>query len=384
MKEIKCPHGATCGGCGLQHLSYAEQLAYKKKNVEDLIKNIVKINIPVNSVLGMDEPYHYRNKVQVTVTSGNKGSIMGGLYQENTHKIIPINSCLIHDEKADEIINSIKRILTKMHIPAYNEDRRVGLVRHILVKRGFKTNQTMVVIVVSEDMFPGRNNFVKALRDAHPEITTIIQNTNSRSTSIVLGDKERILYGKGYIEDLLCGLKFNISAKSFYQVNPIQTEVLYNKAIEYANLTGNETVLDAYCGIGTIGLIASLKAKEVIGVELNKDAVNDAIHNAKNNHITNELFYCADASQFMIDLVESKKSIDVVFIDPPRKGCDEPFINALIKLKPKKVIYISCDPNTLARDLAVLKNHYKILEIQPVDMFPQTSHIECVVLLVRK
>jgi 23S rRNA (uracil1939-C5)-methyltransferase len=383
MKD-KCKTKEALGGLQLQHMPYHEQLQYKRKMVIDLIKNVTKVNTPVENVLGMEVPYHYRNKVHVVITSNKKGEILGGLYEENSHKVIPIESSVIHDKKADEIINSIKKILTKMRIPAYDEDRRTGLIRHIVIRRGIKTDQTMVIIVTSSDVFPGRNNFVKALREAHSDINTIIQNTNSRSTSIVLGDKERVLFGRGYIEDYLCGLKFKISAKSFYQVNPLQTEVLYNNAIDFADLKGTETVLDIYCGIGTIGLIASKKAKEVIGVELNNDAIKDAIQNAKNNQISNTRFYCADASSFMNDFVSNNKKIDVVFIDPPRKGCDESLLRSLLKLKPIKIVYISCDPSTLARDLSFLKNDYQIKQIQPVDMFPQTSHVESVVLLVRK
>jgi 23S rRNA (uracil1939-C5)-methyltransferase len=370
-------------GLQLINLPYVEQLIQKKQMVENLIRNITKIDTKVNDVIGMDDPYHYRNKIHVVI--GNQaGKIISGMYQENSHTIIPFESSVIHDVKADEIINSITRILTKIKIPAYNEDTKIGLVRHILVKRGLKTNQTMVVIVTSSDIFPGRNNFVKALREVHPEITTIVQNVNSRSTSIVLGNNERVLYGKGYITDILCGLKFNISVKSFYQVNPIQTEVLYNKAIEYAEFTGNEVILDAYCGIGTIGLITSKHVKEVIGVEINRDAIKDAINNAKNNNITNARFFCADASTFMKELVENKQKVDLVFLDPPRTGCDKKFLESLVKFKPKKIIYISCDPSTLARDLYYLvNNQYKVIKIQPIDMFPHTKHVECVVLMSR-
>lgn len=370
-------------GLQLINIPYEEQLKQKKGIVEKLIKDVTKVNVKVNDCIGMSNPYHYRNKIQVVV--GYKGGkIISGLYKENSHEIIPITSNIIHDQVADAIIKSITTILTKLKIPAYNEDTKTGLIRHILVKRGFKTNETMVVIVTSSDVFPGRNNFVKALREAHPNITTIIQNTNPRSTSIVLGNNEFVLYGKGYITDILCGLKFTISAKSFYQTNPIQTEVLYNKTIEYAGLTGNEVILDAYCGIGTIGLIASKYAKEVIGVEVNRDAIKDAIHNAKNNDIKNATFYCEDASTFMVELAEIKRKIDVVFLDPPRAGCDQKFLESLVKLNPNKVVYVSCDPNTLARDLYYLVNkQYKIKYIQPIDMFPHTKHVESVVLLVR-
>ncbi len=372
-------------GLQLVNIPYDSQLKQKQNQIENLFKENIKGTYKVNEIIGMSNPDHYRNKVHVVIGSNKKGKIIGGMYQENTHRIIPIESSVAHDKKADEIINSIKKILTDFKVSAYNEDSKSGLVRHILVRRAIKTNQTMLIIVTSSDMFPGRNNIVKTIRKVHPEINTIIQNINSRSTSVILGDKERVLFGKGFITDILCGLKFNISPKSFYQVNPIQTEILYDKAIECANLTSNDVILDAYCGIGTIGLIASKKVKEVIGVEVNNDAVKDAIKNARNNNIGNTRFYCADASLFMIDLIQKDKKVDVVFLDPPRSGCDDDFLRSLIKLNADKVIYISCNPETLVRDLKLLVNHnYKLKYIQPVDMFPHTVHVENVVLLELK
>jgi|SRR5690554_2156003 len=372
-------------GLQLLDIPYDEQLKKKKKTVKELFKATFKRNINIKDMIGMKNPYHYRNKVQVVVGTNKKGKIITGMYQENTHKLVALKSSVVHDKKVDEIISSIKKLMNSFRVSAYNEDTKNGLIRHLLIKRGFSTSQIMVVIVVTTDMFPGRNNFVKELRKLHPEITTIIQNINSRKTSIVLGDKERVLYGKGYITDILCGLKFNISSKSFYQVNPIQTEILYKKTIEYANLKGKEIVLDAYCGIGTIGLIASKKAKEVIGVEVNKDAVRDAINNAKINNIKNVRFHRTDASLYISKLTFSKQLVDIVFIDPPRVGCDEEFLRALIKLKPKKIGYISCNPVTLVRDLKILNdNDYKIHEVQPIDMFPHTKHVENVVLLETK
>ena len=267
----------------------------------------------------------------------------------------------------------------------YQEDSQEGFLRHILVKTGFVSNEVMVVLVVASQVFPGKNNFVKALLKQHPEITTIIMNINNRKTSVVLGNTEKILFGKGYIEDTLCGRVFQISPKSFYQINPLQTEVLYGKAIEIAKLKGSEVVLDAYCGIGTISLIVSDKVKSVIGVELNKDAVNDAIKNAKRNKVSNALFYNEDAGNFMVDLARKNQSMDIVFMDPPRSGSDETFLASLIKLGPKKVVYISCNPITQERDLRYLTKHgYTVTEIQPVDMFPQTFHVECVVSLEKK
>ena len=269
----------------------------------------------------------------------------------------------------------------------YNEDTGKGFLRHILVKRGFATNQIMLVLVTGTPVFPSKNNFVKAILKQFPEITTIVQNINPYRTNLVLGDNQKVLYGKGYIEDILCGCRFRISPKSFYQINPVQTEVLYGKAIEFANLKGNETVLDTYCGIGTIGIIAAKNgAGNVIGAELNGDAVRDAIVNARANNLKNIRFYKADAGEFMREAADEDEKPDVVFMDPPRAGSDRKFLDSLIKMSPKKVVYVSCNPETLARDLAYLTQNspYKAQKIQPVDMFPHTAHIETVVKLVRK
>ncbi|ERJ13550.1 23S rRNA (uracil(1939)-C(5))-methyltransferase RlmD [Haloplasma contractile] len=374
-----------CGGCQLMHVSYEGQLKEKQRYVLDVMKTIAKHNVTVDDIIPMKDPYRYRNKIQVAFSSNKKGDIVAGFYEENTHKVVQMETCHIQDKIADAIVGSFKEIMKQYKIRPYDEDKRVGLIRHILIRRGFHTDQTMVVIVTSSNKFPGRNNVVKALRNKHPEIDTIIQNTNPRKTSIVLGEQERVLFGKGYIVDVLCGMKFKISPKSFYQVNPVQTETLYNKAIDLANLKGNERVLDAYCGIGTIGLIASRKAGNVIGVEVNKDAIQDAIGNAKINNVKNVRFFTADASVFMVELSNNNEKIDVVFLDPPRSGCDERFLKSLIKLKPKRVVYISCDPKTQARDLShLIKGGYKVNKIQPVDMFPHTHHVECIVSLEKE
>jgi 23S rRNA (uracil1939-C5)-methyltransferase len=377
----KCPHFYQCGGCQLQHLSYEGQSEYKQNTIEKRMKHYQK----VNEILTMKEPYFYRNKVHSTVAHDQKGKIISGIYEENTHRVIPIEECVIQDKRADEIIGSVREIMKSYKMKPYDEDTGQGFLRHILVKTGFASQQVMVVLVVSSQVFPGKNNFVSLLLKKHPEIITIVMNVNNRKTSVVLGDTEKVIFGKGYIEDALCGCVFQISPKSFYQINPIQTEVLYNKAIDMAKLKGNEVVLDAYCGIGTISLIVSSKVRNVIGVELNKDAVKDAIKNAKRNNINNAHFYNDDAGNFMVDLAVKKQSIDTVFMDPPRSGSDEKFLSSLIKLMPKKVIYISCNPVTQERDLEILtKNGYTVEEIQPVDMFPQTYHVECIVRLERK
>ena len=308
--------------------------------------------------------------------------MISGVYKAGTHEVINIDSCEIEDELSSAIIRDIRGLLHSFKIKTYDEDTGYGLLRHVLVRRGFHSGEVMVVLVLGSPILPSKNNFVKALRKLHPEITTVVVNINDKQTSMVLGEKETVIYGKGYIEDTLCGCTFRISPKSFYQVNPVQTEILYNKAITYAGLTGKEKVIDAYCGTGTIGLIAASKAKEVIGVELNRDAVKDAVINAKRNNIKNEQFYNADAGKFMVELSEQNKKVDVVFMDPPRAGSDEAFLSSVVKLAPKKVVYVSCNPETLARDLKYLTRHgYQAVECQPCDMFPFTKHVETVVLL---
>jgi len=382
QKNNTCALYKKCGGCQLQNLTYAEQLEYKQKLEEKLLSKYCK----VNPIIGMDNPFHYRNKVQAAFGfDKRRNKIISGVYQSGSHRIVPVDSCLIEDRKADEIIVTIRNLMKDFKFQPYDEDTGRGFIRHVLVKRGFSTNEIMVVIVTGTPIFPAKNNFTKALLKKHPEITTIIHNINPYRTNLVLGNQEKVLYGKGFIEDTLCGLTFRISAKSFYQINPIQTEILYNTAIDYANLTGKESFFDSYCGTGTIGLIAAQKAKNVIGVELNKDAVRDAISNAKRNKTDNIRFYCADATEFIMDLAKAKEHIDVVMMDPPRAGSTEEFLDAVITLNPNRVVYVSCNPETLARDLAyITQKGYQVQQIQPVDMFPHTAHVETVCLMSRK
>ncbi len=336
----------------------------------------------VSPIIGMKHPYHYRNKVQAAFALTRRHEILSGVYQSSSHRIVKVDSCQIEDVLADKIVVSIRKLLPDFRMLPYQEDSRKGFLRHVLVRRGFQSGQVMVVLVAAHPIFPLKKHFVKALLQQHPEITTVVLNINAQKTSMVLGEREEVLYGPGYIEDTLCDLTFRISPRSFYQINPTQTEVLYSEAIRLAALTGRETVLDAYCGIGTIGLVAARHAAEVVGVELNGDAVRDAKVNARRNGITNAQFIKADAGQYMVALAEEGQPIDVVFMDPPRAGSDFPFLNSLITLAPKKVVYISCNPETQARDLRTLtKNGYRVTHIQPVDMFPHTHHIECVVCL---
>ncbi len=380
-KNEFCPVAKKCGGCQLQNMSYPEQLSYKQAKVIRLLGKFCR----VNEIIGMENPYNYRNKVQAAFGMTRGGKIISGVYQSKSHRIVCVDECRLEDKKADEIIVTIRNMMKHYRMIPYNEDTGYGFLRHVLVKRGFTSGEVMVVLVTGTPMFPGKNAFVKELLKKHPEITTIIQNINREHTSLVLGNTEKVLYGKGTIEDTLCGCVFRISAKSFYQINPIQTEKLYSTAIDYAELTGEETVIDAYCGIGTIGIIAAQKAKEVIAVEVNKDAVFDAKNNARRNETQNIKFYCDDAGKFMTKMAAEGKSADVVFMDPPRAGSDEAFLSSVVTLNPKKVVYVSCNPETQERDLKYLiKNGYKVKKIQPVDMFPHTNHVETVVLLSQR
>lgn len=384
MADNRCPILKKCGGCQYIGRNYKETLDIKLKNMRKLLGEFGK----VEDIMGMENPYHYRNKVNVAFKRKKNGEILAGTYEEGTHNVLshPDGGCFIEDKKAYAIIETIKKLIPSFKITIHNEDTGYGLLRHVMVRTAHTTDQVMVVLVTASPVFPSKNNFSKALVKAHPEITTIVQNINMKDTSMVLGDRNQVMYGKGYIDGVLCGKKFRISPNSFYQINSLQTEKLYGKAIEYAGLTGEEVVLDAYCGIGTIGITASDKAKEVIGVELNKDAVKDAINNARLNSCKNVRFYNNDAGKFMIDMaVKGEKKVDVVFMDPPRSGSTKEFMSSVIKLSPKKIVYISCGPDTLLRDLRyITKNSdYKVEKMIACDMFCWTEHCEMVVLLSR-
>lgn len=360
------------------NLSYPEQLKYKQAKAVKLLGGFHR----VNDIIGMESPFHYRNKVQAAFGRTRGGEIISGVYQSSTHNIVKTDSCLIEDEIADEIIVTVRKLVKDFKLTVYDEKKGSGFLRHVLVKRGFATGEIMVVLVTGTSVFPSKNNFIKELLGIYPNITTIVQNVNNKFTSMVLGEKETVLYGKGYIEDVLCGMTFRISPKSFYQINPVQTEILYNKAMEFADLNGKERVIDAYCGIGTIGLVVSKNAGRVIGCELNPDAVRDAKINAKINGVENINFVCADAGEFMLGMKERGEKCDVLFMDPPRAGSDKKFLSCAVALSPDKIVYISCNPETQRRDMFYLvKNGYKVRKIQPVDMFPFTSHVETVVLM---
>lgn len=381
MEKVKCSVFKKCGGCQLLNMTYDKQIEKKQKNLRELLKPYGK----PESFIGMAQPCHYRHKVHAVFDRDKKGNIISGVYKEGTHIVVPVESCPVEDKKADAIMGTIRKLLKSFKIKTYDEDTGYGLLRHVVIRKGYATGQIMVVLVLSSSILPSKNNFVKALRKEHPEISTVVVNVNDRHTSVVLGEKETVIYGPGYIEDVLCENTFKISPKSFYQVNPVQTEKLYGKAMEYAALTGKETVLDAYCGTGTIGIVASKNAEKVIGVELSKEAVRDAIGNAKRNGIRNIRFYQNDAGEFMRQLSESGERIDVVFMDPPRSGSSEQFLNSLLRIRPPKVVYLSCNPDTLERDIRYLaRRGYQMKKAVGVDMFPFTVEIEVVCLLEQK
>ena len=375
-----CRYQKKCGGCSYIEKEYEKTLKIKQEYAEKLFGHFCK----VSKIEGMENPYFYRNKVHAAFGRDRKGNVISGIYEENSHRIINIEKCMIENEQADEMICYIKSLLKSFKIKVYDEDTGYGLLRHVLIRTGHITGQVMVVLVLSSPILPSKNNFVHALREKFPQISTVVINVNDKKTSMVLGERNIVVYGKGFIEDILCGKKYRISPHSFYQINSVQTEVLYRKAIEFAGLKGKEIVIDAYSGIGTIGMTVSEYAKEVLCVELNKSAVKDAIANAKTNQIKNVKFVCDDAGSFMVNMANQGEQADVVFMDPPRAGSDEKFLSSVIKLAPIKVVYISCNPDTLARDLKYLvKYGYEVLKVCPVDLFPFTEHVESVVLLTK-
>lgn len=373
-KRVKpiCPISKPCGGCQIQHLCYLEQLSFKQNHVQNVIKKIAKIDNKVNDIIGSKNPYGYRNKVILPVSTDKKGNIIVGFYRYNSNDIIPLETCYLQSEKANRVVNKLKSLFEKYQL---HRD-----IRYIMLRDMDKTDELMLVLVTYRKEVDLKD-VVKEIVRFEPTIKSVIQNINGEKTNVILSDESKLLYGSEYIQDELCGLTFNISAHSFYQVNNFQTELLYNKVTSLANLSKEDTVLDMYCGVGTIGLVLSKYCKEVIGIEIVEQAVIDARENAKVNNIENATFICGDAEKVSKKLLKEGKHFDCIIVDPPRKGCSKQTIQTLIDLNSEKIIYVSCDPSTLARDLALLKEHYSIEVIQPVDMFPQTYHVECVVLL---
>ena len=377
--EPPCPVFWDCGGCQMQHLSYEGQLIQKQKQVRDVIDRIAKLpNVPVHPVKGMDNPWRYRNKSQIPFGEQN-GRIVSGFYKSRTHHIVNTDVCIIQSEEADLLMATLKREMLILGVDAYNERTHKGMLRHLIVRKGKATGEIMVVLVTAKRKFPEREAVVEMIKRVVPEVTSIMHNVNSEKTNVIFGNETSCLYGKSFIIDSIGDIDFEISARSFYQVNPEQTEVLYKQALDYAQLSGGEMVIDAYCGIGTISLFLAKQAKEVYGVEIVPQAIEDAKRNAELNGLDNAHFEAGAAEDVIPNWYEQGKRFDVLVVDPPRKGCDEKLLQTILTYKPKRVVYVSCNPGTLARDLRILEDGgYKTQEIQPVDMFPQSSHVECV------
>ena len=373
--EPKCPLSKQCGGCQLQHMSANEQKAFKKQRVQDCISRIAKLDIQVEDVISMENPYYYRNKGQIPV-GVKDNQVCTGFYRIHSNDIIDMNECMIQHESINEILQVTKKLIQKYNNGSY--------FRHLLIKVGFITKQIMIVFIVNNENVPHLDNMIQEL-SKNEHVKSMILNINQRNDNVILGEKEIVIYGNKTIQDKLHDLTFNISSKSFYQVNPVQTLKLYDTAVEYAQLTGNETVIDLYCGIGTISQFMAKKAKHVIGIEIVEDAIKDAKINAANNNIENIEFYCSDAGEFAKKLASQNYKPDVVSVDPPRKGCDQLTLDSILTMDPKRIVYISCDPSTLARDLKYLSEHnYLVERVQPVDMFPHSFHVETVASLIKK
>ena len=371
-----CPSAKKCGGCRNIHEPYENSLAFKQDKVNKLYAGK-----KVERIIGMEDPYHYRHKIYASFSQTRDGRIIAGMYEENTHRLIDSRMCLIQHARANAILQTICTVATDMKLEAYDEDRGTGTLRHAYLRVSHANQEVLVVIVIGSKDLPGSRSFVQKIVSAHPEIRTVILNWNRENTSMILGPKDKVLYGKGYIEDEIEGMVFRISAHTFYQVNPVQTEVMYSTALQYAQLKKTDTVLDMCCGIGTISLLAARKARYVLGVEVNPKSIQDAGKNAVRNHIRNAEFLAMDGEEFIHELLDTP---DVVFLDPPRSGFSESFMQALEKLGPQKIVYVSCNPVTQARDLKVIESNYRIEKIQPVDNFPFTSELECIVSLTRK
>jgi len=387
-EEPKCSNYKRCGGCSIQHMNYKKQLDFKWNRVKDCISKIGGISEEiVNYPIGMNEnPYRYRNKVQLPIGKVND-EIVIGFYAPRSHNIINIDSCLIQDEVADKVAKLTKEWINKYKIEPSTIDGEFnpkGILRHIMIRKAFKTGEVMVVLVATKEKVPFIDEFKKIIIENIEGIKSIVLNVNPKNTNVILGEKCITLYGEDTIQDYIGNFKFNISPLSFFQVNPKQTEILYNKALEYANLTGKETVFDAYCGTGTITLFLSQKAKKVYGVEIIEPAIINAKENARINNVDNAEFFVGKSEEIIPQLINEGIKADTIVVDPPRKGCDIKLLDAIGETKPEKIVYVSCDPSTLARDLKILEEKgYKTVKVQPVDMFPQTSHVETVVLMSR-
>ncbi len=377
-----CKYYPNCGGCQLMHLSYEKQLEYKTKKVKELLHKFAKLDVEVYPCIGLENPTRFRNKVQKPVRFDNKKKkIKAGFYQSGTHNLIGVEDCLMETPLSNKISNLLVSLFEKYHFTPYHEDAQFGLIRHILIKTNTNQDQALVTLIVTRSDIKGIKDFAKELMKKIPQVVGVVLNINSRKTNVILGEKDVPVFGHTKIQDMIFDKKFLISTQSFYQVNSHQIETLYGKAIEFAQLKKTDSLLDAYCGTGTIGLCCADKVKDVLGVEIVADAVHDAILNAKINNLTNAHFIKGDATKFIL---QSDKHFDVIIMDPPRKGSTPEFINAVKRIAPERVVYVSCDPVTLARDLALFKDTYQIEKVQPVDMFPNSMHVETVCLLTKK
>jgi len=373
------------GGCQLHHMSYEGQLQFKQNLVEQTLTRIGKLqDVNIHPIIGMEQPLHYRNKAQVPVGERN-GRLITGFYKPRTHEIIDTDESVIHMEAINDAIKIVKEICSELGVTAYNEEAHTGVLRHIMARFGRKTDELMIVLITRTEKLPHRKEIVEKIVAALPNVKSVVHNVNPKRTNVILGEKTQVLWGQNVIYDYIGNVKFAISPRSFYQVNPVQTQVLYDKALAYAGLTGEEIVFDAYCGIGTISLFLAQQAKKVYGVEVVPDAINDAKKNADLNGNTNVEFSVGEAEVVIPNWAEEGIHADVIVVDPPRKGCDAALLKTIIEMKPKRVVYVSCNPATLARDLGILEaDDYQTVEVQPVDMFPMTMHVECCVLLVKK
>lgn len=377
-QDVDCNTYKRCGGCNLRHVKYEETLKMKQNAVQSLVNKTLKNKLQVKETIGMENPLHYRNKAQYPIGINKQGEPVIGVFANRTHEVIPIDNCLIQNRKSEEIAKFIVEFIKKKNISIYDEKTGKGLVRHIVTKVGIKTGEIMCVIVINGHKIPSENELVENLKTRYPEIKAIVKNINMKNTNVILGQENINLYGNGYIEDILGEYKFKISPLSFYQVNPVQAEKLYNLGVSMAEITKKDVVFDLYCGIGTISLFMSKFAKKVYGIEIVEEAVKMAKENALNNNVSNTEFFAGDVEIVLDDLINNKGlKADVVMFDPPRKGLDKKSIDNILNIRPKKIVYISCNPATLIRDLADFENEYDIKTIIPVDMFPFTSHIEC-------
>ncbi|GAB4074457.1 23S rRNA (uracil(1939)-C(5))-methyltransferase RlmD [Barrientosiimonas marina] len=385
--EPPCNVFYQCGGCQLQHMSYNKQLDMKQEQVKNTLRKVAHLDhVPVHSIIRMDDPWRYRNKVQMPVGETDDGELKTGFYQKRSHRIIDgMETCVIQDEVNDRMVEGVRRIASRLGISAYDEAQDTGVLRHIVVRTAAKTNDTMIVLITRTPDLPNGDELVDELLKTYPHITSIVHNINDQETNAIWGKKSQTIWGDDYIQDQIGDLTFAISARSFYQVNPPQTTKLYDKALEYANLGANDTVVDAYCGIGTLSLFMAKEAKQVYGVEVVPDAVDDAKKNARLNQMTNASFYTGEAEKVMPWWTAQGMRPNVIVVDPPRKGCDEALLQAMIGMAPDRIVYVSCNPSTLARDLGILEDGgYAAKEVQPVDMFPQTHHVEAVCRLEKK